>query len=490
MREKQARERRKKFQELLDRSLSTITQGEVESTVEVALAELHEKIDSAVAAGDTAALLDAEEDARRALASARTHITVALPRGLAMSTASKRDWTVYQSELRRIEESLLTPANNKVTAAVDQAATSIGSHVDRRRRVVTAVEEAVAECQSGTRTAVRQMDAALADFQGRAGVLRGELVKNMSAVIATAQERIGTTDYAALSDEDLVAFRIDLEHSIRFAAGRIQSALESVTAQITEMNWETDESGEVVTSADMAASAEEELMALRERSEQDLEMAQLGMAVSVIDHEFQLTVRSIRAGLRHLKAWTDLNPKLGSVYTELRGNFEHLDGYLTLFTPLQRRLRRAKTDIHGSEISSFLQTLFGERLERDGVELETTSAFKKAKISSFASTFYPVFVNLVDNSIFWLADVKGLRVISLDEDNEDLLVSDTGPGIPTRDREAVFEAGFTRKPGGRGLGLSISKQALDAAGFDLTVDRDGLLGGATFRISAIDQGGN
>ena len=50
-----------------------------------------------------------------------------------------------------------------------------------------------------------------------------------------------------------------------------------------------------------------------------------------------------------------------------------------------------------------------------------------------------------------------------------MFVSDTGPGVPAQDREAIFELGFTRKPGGRGLGLYISKDVLNREHFELKV---------------------
>lgn len=60
-------------------------------------------------------------------------------------------------------------------------------------------------------------------------------------------------------------------------------------------------------------------------------------------------------------------------------------------------------------------------------------------------------------------------MITLDVINGRMAVQDNGPGIPARDRETVFERGFTRKPGGRGLGLFISRQSLRKDGFDLEI---------------------
>ena len=91
-------------------------------------------------------------------------------------------------------------------------------------------------------------------------------------------------------------------------------------------------------------------------------------------------------------------------------------------------------------------------------------------------------MNLVDNAIFWLQDQSEPRVIRLDADQGALIVADNGPGVQGRDREAIFEIGFTRKPGGRGLGLYISRDVLNKVGYDLIVEEPDDHEGAKFRI--------
>ena len=61
-----------------------------------------------------------------------------------------------------------------------------------------------------------------------------------------------------------------------------------------------------------------------------------------------------------------------------------------------------------------------------------------------------------------------------------MLVIDNGPGVPVPDREAIFELGFTRKPGGRGLGLYISRDVLGRVGYDLIVSHPSDGEGAVF----------
>ena len=231
---------------------------------------------------------------------------------------------------------------------------------------------------------------------------------------------------------------------------------------------------------------EEELLAYRERAEADLELIQLGMAIDIINHEFNQTVDSIRRNIRRLKAWADANPDLGRLYRDLRTAFEHLDGYLTLFAPLQRRLYRKAIPITGREIADYLRDLFGERLRQENVQLEATPAFLKEQVVSFPSIFYPVFINLVDNALFWLRNTPEPRRIRLDADSDAFLISDTGPGVADRDSDVIFEPGFTRKPGGRGLGLYISRNVLSREGYRLEVLSADAGRGATFRIAQVE----
>jgi signal transduction histidine kinase len=123
-------------------------------------------------------------------------------------------------------------------------------------------------------------------------------------------------------------------------------------------------------------------------------------------------------------------------------------------------MRRSKEDIYGHEILSFISDLFKNRLERHEIELKPSLPFKSMKQLSFRSVYYPVFVNLVDNAIFWLKDQPLPRTISLDYRDGKIYIKDSGPGVPVRDTERIFEPGFSRKPAGAGLGLYIVKEAL------------------------------
>ena len=163
-----------------------------------------------------------------------------------------------------------------------------------------------------------------------------------------------------------------------------------------------NEDGQIITNDQIAEAASEELEELRERLQSDVELSQLGLAVGILHHEFNGTVNSIRHSLKDLKAWSDVDIKLEGIYKNIKVNFEHLDGYLNLFTPLNRRLNRRREDISLLDIKTFLIDLFKSRLERHNIAFKHTNGFAGRKIHGFRSTFYPVFVNIIDNAIYWL----------------------------------------------------------------------------------------
>ena len=162
---------------------------------------------------------------------------------------------------------------------------------------------------------------------------------------------------------------------------------------------------------------------------------------------------------------------------------------MTLFTPLQRRLYRKPIRLTGAEVFKFLNDLFEERLTRHAVALEATPRFKRYGFTGFPSTFYPVFVNLVDNGVFWLRQSAKPRTIRLDVDGDRMVIANSGPPIAARDREAIFELGFTRKPGGRGLGLHISREVLRKEGYSLDLVEPPASFGVAFQIQPAPEEG-
>jgi signal transduction histidine kinase len=80
-----------------------------------------------------------------------------------------------------------------------------------------------------------------------------------------------------------------------------------------------------------------------------------------------------------------------------------------------------------------------------------------------------VLMNLVANGIDAMKEVDGIRELAIKSEkaeNDQLLisVSDTGVGLPPQHKDQIFNAFFTTKPHGTGMGLRISRSIVESHG--------------------------
>jgi len=80
-----------------------------------------------------------------------------------------------------------------------------------------------------------------------------------------------------------------------------------------------------------------------------------------------------------------------------------------------------------------------------------------------------VIMNLIVNGIDAMRDVDDVRELAIasrraENEHVALCVSDTGVGLPAKQADRIFNAFFTTKPHGTGMGLSISRSIVEAHG--------------------------
>lgn len=421
--------------------------------------------------GAASELLDAELEANQKLSEIRAAYSIARPRGVGLTKRLEREWEAYQMEQARLESEVFTPFVQEVSETLGSLAAQAKIRIDQRRRLQDLVQN-IAEKQSAL---MRAEVAALQETTGetrRAAVNAARsALKELRDAIEEIKENLAHRDLSDLPPEQIEDVRSTYVEHIDEVALRNTEKLGSVRELLTNIAEGLEQSMEI-SQLDMAEAMETELHSLRDKADSDEELVQLGLAIAVINHEFEAAIKMIRRQLRELRSRTRGNEVLFSIYREIRTNFDHLDAHLNLFTPLQRRLYRKRIDIRGKEIVHYIRALFSVRLERHHVRLEVTQGFLDSIVHSYPSTIYPVFVNLVDNFIFWLKDIQGERLITLDCTDSNFYLGNNGPPIHKRDVETVFEKGFSRKPHGRGLGLYISRKVLDKEGMTLAVDTE------------------
>ena len=102
-------------------------------------------------------------------------------------------------------------------------------------------------------------------------------------------------------------------------------------------------------------------------------------------------------------------------------------------------------------------------------------------------------MNLITNAIDAMAAKEGARVLRVGSEVRDdggviVSVADTGTGIGSQDLERLFNPLFTTKPGGMGMGLSISRSIIEAHDGKLWVTPN-KREGAVFQFMLLADGG-
>jgi signal transduction histidine kinase len=485
-RARQTRVRRKGLSDGLDEFFARVEDDQPSREINEIIRRLDGRLASADAREDPAevssALASAEVDTRSELRAVAESFEVARPRGVGLTKTQTKAWMAYENERVRLDEEIFLPAAELVEQKVSAAFAEAGVGVDRRLRFDEAIRAASERARETVRGSRRELDAAWKQTSEHARELGRERIVAMDALVQDLQARAARLDVAHLSDSQFASTRASFETELATQTRTNLNAIISIRDQFASIVWPEGGESEQVTFDDEVEALETDLDALRDQTERDLELAQLGAAIQVINHEFTGTINAIRRNLRRIKSWADANPALREPYRDLRASFEHLDGYLRLFTPFQRRLYRAPVEISGAELEKFVRDVFERRLESSGTGLVATSEFIEMRVLQYPSVLYPVFVNLVDNALYWLADYRGERTITLDARAGSLVVRDSGSGVSPRDRDSIFEFGFSRKPGGTGYGLYISREILKREGWTLSLAPPRANTGAEFVI--------
>ncbi len=484
-REKSTRVRRKELADRLGRYFGDLEQGvqsaaaeKIRQFVRGRLAAISDGLDGEEA---VKALLQLERETREKLSALESANTIVRPRSVGLSRSLKSDWLAYMKNAEKVHRDVISPLAVEVDEMITAVAGSQTIGLDRRRRLVSTLDSKRTTVQSESARLRRDLANALKQLTDSAEEAIQLCVTGLTSELERTFIDIERTDITNLADQESLRLQKSWEERIDLSAAAAKNLLEPLRDQLASIAKaiQARESLEETTAA-IESSAEE----YREQIEGYIELAQVGMALGIVQHEFGVAVRNIRNAIRKLKPWADSALDLKAIYRNLRVEFDHLDGYLKLFTPLSRRLNRQAIDLSGEEIRHYLDEVFHVRLERHSIKVVATLAFDQMKVHGYPSTYLPAFVNVFDNAIYWITtDRDSERLIRLDSDYIGFSIWNGGPGVERRIAERIFDFGETTKPGGRGMGLYLSREALRREGFDLTLASAGTDVHPMFRIA-------
>jgi signal transduction histidine kinase len=221
-------------------------------------------------------------------------------------------------------------------------------------------------------------------------------------------------------------------------------------------------------------------------------LAALGLAVSKINHDLRNLLASSQLLSDQLSTVPD--PRVQRFAPKLMRSLERAIAFCQS-TLSYGRAQEAAPDRRMMLIEPVVAEVRESAGLASDVSITWISAIERGlSIDADPDQLFRVLLNLVRNAAQALegrprgdAATLQIRITGRREGSVAIIeVSDTGPGIPARTREHLFEAFQTSgRPGGSGLGLAIAAELVRAHGGDIHLVEGTI--GATFRVSIPDR---
>jgi two-component system, LuxR family, sensor kinase FixL len=223
----------------------------------------------------------------------------------------------------------------------------------------------------------------------------------------------------------------------------------------------------------------------RKRAEEGLQQAQaelahvtrvttLGELAASIAHEINQPLAAIVADANACLNWLEADrPDLDSVREALVAIVKDGDRAAEVITRIRALLSRSTVAHEPCDLARVIRevhSLVRPELRRQGITLEVSLARDVPAVMGDRIQLQQVLLNLVMNAAEAMREVppqrRRLVVRSTMEDRDDgpwavVAVEDAGIGFREDEAARLFEAFYTTKPGGLGMGLSISRSIMD-----------------------------
>lgn len=280
---------------------------------------------------------------------------------------------------------------------------------------------------------------------------------------------------------------------------RMRSRLAEEASRREELERRVAERTQALSDANrqLVAEMEERRRSEAERERLGRELAQagrlaaLGQFAASMAHEINQPLAAIRSyadntailvrrgriedAAENVSAIGRLTERIGGLTRQLKG--------------FARRASGRREPVRLAEILRGSLEVVGSRAREAGIRLDLPTLPPDLAVLGDGPRLEQVVVNLVQNALDAVAGRPDPRVrLDVEEQAEHIVlsVSDNGPGIPEAARAQVFDAFFTTKADGLGLGLAISRGIVEECGGTLSVTSGE--GGTVFRMALLPAG--
>lgn len=213
------------------------------------------------------------------------------------------------------------------------------------------------------------------------------------------------------------------------------------------------------------------LKAATDRAEKAERLAALGQLAAALAHEIRNPLGSIRGSVELLRTGPSLNEEDRHLCEIMEREVKRLDDLITDMLHLARPREPDRAAIDLAQLAQGVVQLAQASGRGNDVDVVYDGP-EALQVLADAAQMRQVVWNLVRNAVQSSpAGAQVSVVVRQDEEGNALLsVRDEGRGIEPAKQQEIFNAFYTTRSHGVGIGLAVVRQVTDSHGFDVTVE--------------------
>ena len=208
---------------------------------------------------------------------------------------------------------------------------------------------------------------------------------------------------------------------------------------------------------------EEREKALQAELAQKEKMAAIGELLATVSHGIRNPLASIRAVAQSSLEEVEHDPSTKINFKNIINEADRLEQrikeFLSFYKPFEPNLKYH----HLNDIITETLKMVAAKMKERSIDLELTLDWEAPKVLVDFAQIEQVLLNLIGNALHATPECGKLFVSTARKNDEpgdrvEVVIEDTGSGIPPDLQEKVFQAFFTTKTHVTGMGISLSKK--------------------------------
>ena len=226
------------------------------------------------------------------------------------------------------------------------------------------------------------------------------------------------------------------------------------------------------------------------------DLAAVGLSVETASHDMSMMltkgVDAIDNLIKDIDGGVLTDEQIENELHSIRGMFSFVKDQMRDIQLMFKSSKQRRRPIRFEDLLEKVEKIYKRTLNREHIEYSVNKIGSPIIAKCTDAVILQLLINLFDNAVYWLAmpDIVEKRItITLDGNNQQVIFSDNGPGIRDDDKPYIFEAFYSGKEDGRGLGLYIARQLLQRMGYSILlaeIPSEQILSGANFVINFVN----